>query len=573
VSALPRNYIHRAAWGAKPPLSRPTVLLASRVDTIVYHYTAANADEQADHKNCAQRVRGVQAFHQNVRGWNDIAYCVDAETEALTTGGWKRYDQLQEGDLIVTISPETGEAEWQPVEHVNIFSSAHRELVSIEAKGHSSLTTPNHRWLVERSRFRTGTVRMKDEMGRWAATGGRTASKLALRERMFVTSETLTCWDRITTAAPVANVPVTPLYSDEFVELVAWAWTEGHVHRSRGKLTPGITIYQSHVANPHLVKRIASCLTKLYGAPLESLRKPAVSPRWRVSRNGHKTEFRLNHVAGRQVLTVMSAPDKVVAASFITALTKSQLQRFVEVSVLADGSTTGPTSTVAQAVEARLEPLQIAATLLGLRTFRFEDEIRGRKRHGLRISRSERSRSFWPHHAKPRRVEHTGIVWCPTTPNGTWLARRHGTVYFTGNSYLTCKHGYIYEGRGIENKSAATGVENSHTLAVCFLGDDTLDRDDITAQGRAALVEITRWIRQRRPSVKGYAGHRDYMATSCPGNELYTYIHGKTFAAQVAVDEKARLRKTILGWRAEGWGWDRIKATSVWQRFRALGGK
>jgi hypothetical protein len=33
------------------------------------------------------------------------------------------------------------------------------------------------------------------------------------------------------------------------------------------------------------------------------------------------------------------------------------------------------------------------------------------------------------------------------------------------------------------------------------------------------------------------------------------------------------LRKTILGWRAEGWGWDRIKATSAWQRFRALGGK
>jgi hypothetical protein len=140
-------------------------------------------------------------------------------------------------------------------------------------------------------------------------------------------------------------------------------------------------------------------------------------------------------------------------------------------------------------------------------------------------------------------------------------------------NFLTCKHGYIYEGRGLENKSAATGVHNSHTLAVCFLGDDTLDRDDITPSGRAALVEITRWIRQRRPSIRGYAGHRDYMSTSCPGAELYNYIHSKVFAAQVVVDEKARLRKTILGWRAEGWGWERIKATAVWQRFTALGGK
>lgn len=28
----------------------------------------------------------------------------------------------------------------------------------------------------------------------------------------------------------------------------------------------------------------------------------------------------------------------------------------------------------------------------------------------------------------------TGTVWCPTTPNGTWLCRHDGTVFFTGNS-------------------------------------------------------------------------------------------------------------------------------------------
>jgi hypothetical protein len=140
-------------------------------------------------------------------------------------------------------------------------------------------------------------------------------------------------------------------------------------------------------------------------------------------------------------------------------------------------------------------------------------------------------------------------------------------------NFLVCKHGYIYEGRGIEHKSAATGKENGHTLAVCFLGDDTVGRDDVTVKGRAALVEITRWIRQRRPAASNYKGHRDFMSTSCPGNELYNYIHGKVFAAQVDADEKARMRKQILSWRAQGWGWERIKQTPVWQRFRALGGR
>jgi hypothetical protein len=86
-------------------------------------------------------------------------------------------------------------------------------------------------------------------------------------------------------------------------------------------------------------------------------------------------------------------------------------------------------------------------------------------------------------------------------------------------------------------------------------------------------VEITRWIRQRRPAASKYAGHRDFMSTSCPGNELYTYIHSRTFAAQVAADEKARLRRQILAMRAEGFGWQRIKETAIWKRFIALGGK
>jgi hypothetical protein len=27
-----------------------------------------------------------------------------------------------------------------------------------------------------------------------------------------------------------------------------------------------------------------------------------------------------------------------------------------------------------------------------------------------------------------------GPIWCPTTENGSWLARREGSVYFSGNS-------------------------------------------------------------------------------------------------------------------------------------------
>ena len=45
------------------------------------------------------------------------------------------------------------------------------------------------------------------------------------------------------------------------------------------------------------------------------------------------------------------------------------------------------------------------------------------KRKNLYLSRSEKED-----------IVYDGLVWCPTTPNGTWFARREGTVYFTGNS-------------------------------------------------------------------------------------------------------------------------------------------
>ena len=518
--------VSRKQWGARPPKAvsplRPT-------RGVVVHYSASDADEQSRHKNCALRVRAIQRYHMETRGWNDIAYCVDTETEALTTSGWKRYEQLQEGDLVVTLNHETGEAEWQPVEQINIFPAAPREMVSIEARGHSSLTTLNHRWPVERAR-RTGTVRQRQEGGRWAATG-RSASTLALSERLFVTSETLTCWDRIPTAAPVINLPTTSIYSDAFVELVAWAWTEGHVARSRGKLATGIVLCQSHLANPHLVERIRNCLTELYGSPRASLRFKETVPTWRVYHAGPKTEFRLNHVAGRQVLEVMSAPDKIVSPRFIASLTEAQLRRFVEVSILADGSTNGPTSAVTQGVEERLEALQIAATLLGRRTDRFQDTLRGTARFGLRMSTSKRSLSFWPHHASPRRVEHDDVVWCPTTPTGTWLARRRGTIYFTGNSYLVCKHGYVFRGRGPRARTAANGTTDGNYgyLAICFLGDDTKGRDDVTDKGRRALVDARKHLLNVHPHARETVGHRDLISTACPGDELYAYIKSPSF--------------------------------------------
>ena len=233
----------------------------------------------------------------------------------------------------------------------------------MEGASHSSLTTLDHRWPVERyvRRFRT---KLLDR-----TTRKRSHTKLsAARVPMFATTETLRYFDRVPAAAPCTSLPRTAHFTDDYVELLTWFWTEGHIRLSRGKPTSGVAIYQSHEANPAYVDRIRSCLSSLFGPDVPELSKGGDTvPRWRETVNGHKTEFFLNHVAGARLLS--DAPNKAVLPSFIAALTPRQLKLFVDTAVAADGSSepSGHRS-VAQKEPRRLEALQMACALLGIRT-------------------------------------------------------------------------------------------------------------------------------------------------------------------------------------------------------------
>jgi hypothetical protein len=121
-------------------------------------------------------------------------------------------------------------------------------------------------------------------------------------------------------------------------------------------------------------------------------------------------------------------------------------------------------------------------------------------------------------------------------------------------SFLVCKHGFVFEGRGYRAQTAATGADNDHTLAVCFLGTDT-NRDDVTNEGRSACVEITQAIEGFYKRRLKYRGHRDFMSTSCPGNELYSYVRSKAFADRVAAKVTRLWPRHIPAWYWTWAGW------------------
>jgi hypothetical protein len=350
---------------------------------------------------------GLEVPPDVITGMKDVKYCADDRTECLTRRGWLRYDQVQIGDEILTLNHTTGLSEWQPALDVSHFDVVNELMLAMRSQSHSSLTTLDHRWAVVRRR-KDGTL-----------------------VREWTTSADFSAADSIERAAACVNVPSEAKYADEFVELVAWFWTEGHARPVR--LTAGGRprrrwgdLSQSHEQYPENVTRIRRALHALYGPP--AVAHASAVPGRPVYREtvGTRgcTKWLLNDEALAPLLAVMDE-QKVVDPEFIASLTRSQLELFVTVSVLADGNSRAHSDTIWQKVPARLDAFEMACALLGRPT------ARGAEQQHLSVSTRRNRVTPWP----TRQVEtYTGVVWCPTTPNQTWLARRDGTVYFTGNT-------------------------------------------------------------------------------------------------------------------------------------------
>lgn len=369
--------------------------------------------------------------------------CVDEATEILTMTGWKHRKDLGIADLVLTINADSGLSEWCPVQRIHVFDPQPRKVLQIASRGFNSVTTLEHRWLLN-----------GPSGWHW-----RTSAELA---------ETPGSKEVIPYAAPFADVAVEAKHSDALVELVAWYWTEGGwAWRDRHQ---GVKIHQSRLKNPGNCARIRAALTEVFGPAGESLRiartgqclEPGCpnpvkarnycnrhymerwhaggfsTPERRITwsettrRDGEMAVFALSPQAA--VVLSDHAPDRIVRSEFLCSLTRSQLELFIQVSLLADGS--GPTQ-LAQKSKERAEQFMLANILSGRRVSIHQ------QRSGMWMVTTSTRTATRPYNLKYTGqkkgryavVDFNGLVWCPQTRNGTWLARREGTVYFTGNSY------------------------------------------------------------------------------------------------------------------------------------------
>lgn len=427
-------------------------------------------------------------------------YCVDDQTEALTKRGWLSYDQIRDDDELMGYDIASHTTRWERHTGIHVFPAKPRDLIVIRGRSGSIVSTPNHRWptVVERSRssprrcphcgdilqstgypqhaktcarnrlvarrfialrsslaYHAPVCRIvAEEFGvsaqvvqratrryrslskgtRPMAAGALNVPTQRIKVREQRTTETLGRYARLLNGAPCSSLQSKPVYGDSFVELVAWFCTEGNQKRYRnGQLRKTLGLCQSSSANPENVRAIVRALDDFcpghwkYGAPPNRRREMKI--------------FLLDQDAAKSILEV--APNKVMAYEFVLALTKYQLELLWHTWERGDGSWNGRSGryagVIGQKDRSRLEPLQVALSLLGAGSvLRFREPVKhaydDRLTAGEWSLRRSRRPVFDQAEAPHEIVTRNGIVWCPTTPSSYWLARRDGRTFLTGNT-------------------------------------------------------------------------------------------------------------------------------------------
>ncbi|MFM7010967.1 MAG: PLxRFG domain-containing protein, partial [Betaproteobacteria bacterium] len=330
-------------------------------------------------------------------------YCVDTDTEILTAEGWKRFDQLKVGEQVFTVDMD-GNLVHDALKNVHVFGGQHEVTEFRNANGFSMVVTDDHRNLVQ-------NYSSRDK--KWQRIR-------AVKTRDLKTGHFLL-------RAPLGDATGREqIYSDDQVRLLAWVAAEGHFFAHRNvKEKRGVGIVQSDNHNPMYVIEIDALLERLGG---HFNRKVGKNYRKMVCWQLRKPLWMFIHEA---------LPQKRVTMDLLSKLTVPQMRIFLETFTKADGTIpdVGGSSIGQKSVET-LNTLQAMAVLSGQTSTLWERQKNliegGFRDYGSLYLAKNSIRAYLKECTKERRVIDT--VWCPETSTGTWIARRNGRTFITGNS-------------------------------------------------------------------------------------------------------------------------------------------
>lgn len=339
------------------------------------------------------------ATRSNWRG-----YCVDQETEALTQRGWLTHSEITEDDTILSYNGE--QLAWSPIH--SIFRDQYQgKMFKLTTRGIDSLITPGHKLV--------------------------TTDGLVKVEHLLQSDRLVVLGDRV-------KDNKTKTYSNELVELIGWVVTEGNLQPKK-KI---VSIYQNQ---GNYADRIRNCLSTLGYEFTE-----------KKSFNSENITFAIKRKHWNEITKLV--PNKMFTMDFVLALTGDQQDLLINTMINGDGHRNGFLLRYTQKDKQHMDTFQALCTIAGKKTnVKFVENkmsfgklvnyytatvfsprgnyTRGEcvNLHGGKNNNRKHIGKGKQHHPNFPTVDYSGLVWCPETDYGSFVARRNGKVYLSGNTY------------------------------------------------------------------------------------------------------------------------------------------
>lgn len=332
------------------------------------------------------------------------AHCVTMDAEALTQKGWKHYNDLRVGDMILTYNQDKDQNEWKPILELAHFTD--EEVWTYGNSFWKVTTTPNHRWYGKR---RTGKG----------------------KNRYFVnsifTAEEMTTEHSITSAAFCVEGGSLTLTAKE-AAILGWVLSDG-THRwsafsgktAQGKdgRRQGCVAYVIQKKQPYVDELNAL----LEGYTSSVVEQEGGCFKWSIKAEAFRDIWRKAELDTEN-------PDYV---TMVINMSVEAREAFLDAFIKAEGHRRKHGQwRVSQNQGPEAEALRVAATLCGYdtrvttvlsRTGKLHDvyTLRTRKHNGcIRFTKEAAGKAD---------------VWCPRTENGTWVMRQGKVVTISGNTF------------------------------------------------------------------------------------------------------------------------------------------
>jgi len=323
--------------------------------------------------------------------------CMSEDTEILTPRGWANYNDLQKGDVIKTFNIKTGNIEDKPIK--KLFSRHYSGVMyNLKNRIQDQLISPGHR--VVRKKFQTADYVLEP------------IEEVEKMKSPFI--------------VPVSgkNIVKDIKISDEQIKLMAWIIGEGSIEKpGKNRCCYRVSIYQSEIKNQENYKEIVSLLKKFKLIYLEYTQKGMGSDVKRL---------RLDANSSRIIHSWFGTRDSLkFVPQILLNMSQRQSKLFMETYLRADGFENCKIATTDPEILDGLQQIAVNSGY-GFTVLTRKPTIGKKIIYVLRLIEHQET-----YIQEIKKINYSGVIWCPNTDNETVVARRNGKVFITGNTPFT----------------------------------------------------------------------------------------------------------------------------------------